>query len=144
MADGRIMQEILKNHGLEHLSQRFQLEKISPDIFCQLTSHEMEELGVQNRSNMINFRICCSKYSTSQPIKVITNGGVQEFNIPKSVLENMLEIGFQISEISKILSVSERTIYRRMRVYGLSKTSFSEIEDSELEKTRGPQALTVT
>ena len=111
MADGRAMQEILKNHGLEHLSQRFQLEKISPDIFCQLTSHEM----VQNRSNMINFRLCCSKYSTSQPIKVITNGGVQEFNIPKSLLENMLEIGFQISEISKTLSVSERTIYRRMR-----------------------------
>ena len=134
MADGRAMQEILKNHGLEHLSQRFQLEKISPDIFCQLTSHEMEELGVQNRSDMMNLRLCCSKYGTSQPIKVITNGGVQEFNIPKSVLENMLEIGFQISEISKILSVSERTIYRRMRVYGLSKTSFSEIEDGELDK----------
>ena len=43
MADGRAMQEILKNHGLEHLLQRFQLEKISPDIFCQLTSHEMKD-----------------------------------------------------------------------------------------------------
>ena len=54
MADGRAMQEILKNHGLVHLSQRFQLEKISPDIFCLLISHEMEELGVQNKSDMMN------------------------------------------------------------------------------------------
>ncbi|CAC5405039.1 unnamed protein product [Mytilus coruscus] len=57
MADGRVMQEILINHGLKHLLHRFKLEKISPEILCQLSSHEMEELGVQNRSDMMNLRI---------------------------------------------------------------------------------------
>ncbi|KAK3088459.1 hypothetical protein FSP39_019451 [Pinctada imbricata] len=133
MADEQVMQEILKRHGFEHLFHKFKHQKISPDILCQLSSYEMEELGVQNRSDMMNLRIDCSKYGTSKPIKVLGNGGLKEFNIPKSILENLLDIGFKISEISKLLSVSERTVYRRMTVYDLSKTSFSAIEDDVLD-----------
>ena len=101
MADGRAMQEILKNHGLEHLLQRFQLEKISPDIFCQLTSHEMEGLFVQNRSDMMNLRLCCSKYGTSQPIKVITNGGVQDLTFRNQYWKTCWRLDFTYPKFLK-------------------------------------------
>lgn len=125
------MEEILINHGLKHLLQRFKLETIAPEILCQLSSHEMEELGVQNRSDMMNLRLDCSKYMALQSqlryfqMEVCKN---LTFNF-KLILENLLEIGLKISDISKILSVSERTVYRRMAIYDLSKTSFSEMED---------------
>ncbi|CAG2190212.1 unnamed protein product [Mytilus edulis] len=132
----RVMEEILINHGLKHLLQRFKLEKISPEILCQLSSHEMEELGVQNRSDMMNLRLDCSKYMALQSqlryfqMEVCKN---LTFNF-KLILENLLEIGLKISDISKILSVSERTVYRRMAIYDLSKTSFSEMKDNDLDR----------
>ncbi|CAG2223808.1 unnamed protein product [Mytilus edulis] len=96
----------------------------------------MEELGVQNRSDMMNLRLDCSKYMALQSqlryfqMEVCKN---LTFNF-KLILENLLEIGLKISDISKILSVSERTVYRRMAIYDLSKTSFSEMEDGELDR----------
>ena len=52
--------------------------------------------------------------------------------IPKSVLVDHLEEGFTIEEIFCMLSVSERTIYRRMERYGLRALNFSNISDDEL------------
>lgn len=43
----------------------------------------------------------------------------------------------QISDISKLLSVSERTVYRRMSEFGLSKMTFSEIDDDNLDLKLG-------
>lgn len=45
----------------------------------------------------------------------------------------MCEEGFRIKEISSILNVSERTIYRRMEEYGIEKVNFSDITDGNLE-----------
>ena len=45
----------------------------------------------------------------------------------------MLDQDFTINEISKLLSVSESTIYRRMRQFGISKMEFSTITDQELD-----------
>ena len=50
------------------------------------------------------------------------------------MLENLLDEGFSINEISTLLSISESTVYRRMRTFGLSKLAFSEISDDDLDR----------
>ena len=52
-----------------------------------------------------------------------------KFNIPKYVISDMIDEDFTIKEIANILVVSERTIYRRMDAYGLSKLQFTDISD---------------
>ena len=59
--------------------------------------------------------------------------GAPEFDIPKSVLEGQLEEGVTIEQISSMLSVSERTVYRRMERYGLRSLNFSNISDDDLD-----------
>ena len=56
------------------------------------------------------------------------------FEIPRSVLECYLEQNLKIEEIFKILSVSESTIFRWMRQYGLSKMEFSDVAEGELHR----------
>ena len=46
---------------------------------------------------------------------------------------NLLHEGFTIREISTMLTVSESTIYRRMRQFGLSKFEFTDISDKGLD-----------
>lgn len=41
-----------------------------------------------------------------------------------------LHTDMHISDISKLLSVSEKTVYRRMSEFSLSKMTFSEIDDN--------------
>lgn len=45
-----------------------------------------------------------------------------------------MEEGFKIKDIASMLSVSERTIYRRMQNYGLSSLDFTDISDEELDR----------
>ena len=47
------------------------------------------------------------------------------FNIPKYMLENLLEEGFKIKEIPVIICLAKRTKCRRMNEYNLSKRSFT-------------------
>ena len=49
-------------------------------------------------------------------------------------LECSLDEGFRIVENARIMSVSESTIYRRMRCYALSKMEFSTITNEELDR----------
>ena len=56
--------------------------------------------------------------------------GAPIFFILKYVLNNLLEEGFTIKEISTLLVVSESPIYRRMSQYGLS---YSLGQDKEKE-----------
>lgn len=49
-------------------------------------------------------------------------------------LENLLEDGFFIAEIAKLLNVSERTIHRRISEFGLSKQQFSDVTKEELDE----------
>ena len=79
-------------------------------------------------------RVECSMYGKEKPQRYLgEGGGAPEFHIPKSILENHLEEGFQIKEIASMLSVSESTIYRRMQCYNLSSLHFNEISDEELD-----------
>ena len=64
--------------------------------------------------------------------------GPPKFMIPKDVLENLIDEGFAISKIAKLLSVSESTIFRRMRQYNISKDIFSTCNDDELDASVGP------
>ena len=83
---------------------------------------------------MMNLRLQCCTYGRQKPEKNRVGCGAPEFDIPKSVLEDHLEEGFTIEEISCMLSVSERTIYRRMERYGLRALNFINISDDELDQ----------
>ena len=48
-----------------------------------------------------------------------------------------IDQGFLIADIIKLLSVSESTIYRRMSQFGISKTFFPEIEDTDVDEHVG-------
>lgn len=78
-------------------------------------------------------RIGASTFGSQQIKKMRASCDPPKFDIPRSVLENLLDEGFLIKEISTMLSVSESTIYRRMSMYGLSKLAFTEITDEELD-----------
>lgn len=51
----------IKRHKLGHLTEVFQKEKITPDIVSHLSVHEMNQLGVNNRGDMMKLR---TEYST--------------------------------------------------------------------------------
>lgn len=82
---------------------------------------------------MMSLRIECTKFGGEAPKKIEGTCGAPIFFIPKSVQGNLLQEGFTIKEISTILAVSESTIYRRMRQYGLSKFEFTDISDKDLD-----------
>ena len=105
---------ILKKIHLGCLCEKFESEKITPDLVCKLSVMELEILSMNSRSDMMNLRIECS------PRKCQGSCGAPVFLIPRSVLNNLVEEGFTVREMSMILSVS-RTVYRRMRSYGICK-----------------------
>ena len=127
------MSSVLKKVNLGSLSEKFEREKITPDLVCKLSLQDLESLGVTSRSDVMALRIECSTFGGQVPKKIQASCGAPSFSIPKCVLENLLEEGFTISEIATILSVSERTIYRRMSQFGFSKSEFADITDMELD-----------
>ncbi|KAH3805258.1 hypothetical protein DPMN_133555 [Dreissena polymorpha] len=56
-----------------------------------------------------------------------------KYDIPKEILVTLIESGFKITEISKLLSVSERTIYRQMNKFNITCYDFTDIDDLNLE-----------
>lgn len=89
-------------------------------------------LGIINKEEMVKLRNACTVYGPGQPTMINRKSGPPIFHIPKSILNNFINDGFQIVDISKKLSVSERTIYRRLQQYDLRVESFSDINDEEL------------
>jgi hypothetical protein len=81
----------------------------------------------------MRLRIECVKYGSCQPDLISNHLGRYEFRIPKIAIEGLLETGFTVMDISNTLSVSETTIYRRMRQYNLSRFDFSDISDETLD-----------
>ena len=76
----------------------------------------------------------CSTFGNRTPQRDVLGCGAPSFNIPKSVLEYHLQEGFKIKDIASMLSMSESTVYRRMRSYELSAHDFSDICDDELDR----------
>ena len=130
------MSNILKKLGLGHLFDKFESENITPDVVGLLSVSEMNSLGILERQDMMNLRIECSKHSVFVPVRSTSGDrcGAPQFDIPKEIIERHIEEGFKVKEIASLLSVSERTIYRRMSSFGLSTMTFSDISDAELDR----------
>ncbi|KAK6166823.1 hypothetical protein SNE40_023438 [Patella caerulea] len=77
---------------------------------------------------MMKLRTECLKFSAPR----IKNHLNAKFEINRTILVELIESGFTVVEISKLLSVSERTIYRRMAAFNISVYDFSDIEDDIL------------
>ena len=131
------MSSILTKLNMEYLTENFILEKITPNIVGLLSSHELQCLGVQSRNDMVLLRNECVNYGRQPPNKIYNGAGAPTYDLPKDVIEELLLDGFSIKEISMLLSVSERTVYRRMASYGLRKHVFSDISDLELDEVVG-------
>jgi len=128
------MSLIMKSLDLQRYVERFEDENITPDVISCLSLAEYEQLGLTDRAVIMQLRVRCSVYGYSKPQKYLGNsGGAPKFYVPRATLEGFLEDGFLITEISKLLSVSERTIYRRMSEYGLSKHNFTDISETDLD-----------
>ena len=128
------MARILKDNNFGHLTGTFLVEKISPDLVSSLSAHEMNELGVTDRGDMMKLRMACSMFECQTPHRQEVGPGAPAFDIPKLILEGHLEEGFKIREMASMLSVSESTVYRRMQGYGLSSLDFSIICYDELDR----------
>ena len=128
------MGTILENLHLSLHTHAFQRDKITPDIVCHLSRYEC--LGISNSSETMKIRTECIKYAPAR-----TQTQQNSFDISKQLSEDLLDSGFKISEISKLLSNSERTFYRRMAFFELSVRSFTLINDAEL-KLKVQDALT--
>jgi transposase-like protein len=103
-------------------------QKISPDIVPCLSLYEFQCLGVRDRSEIMKLRMECVIYRRTN-----FEERQSKFDIPKQMISGLLESGFSITDASKMLSVSESTLYRKMRHYSISKRNFTEISDTQLD-----------
>lgn len=129
-----LMLTVLRKVELQEVYESFEREAITPDIISLLSKQNLQFLGIPNATDMMRLRAECVKYGKSKPQKIGGYSGAPKFDIDKLTLDSLLDCGFQISDIAKLLLVSERTIYRRMAQFGLSKQGFSEIDDGDLER----------
>ena len=74
----------------------------------------------------------CTVYVSYCPQKLIGNGAPM-FDIPTLLLQNLIEEGFTVAEMSKIICVSERTLFKRLFEYHLTTASFADIVDAKLD-----------
>ena len=124
------IKEILKKIDLSAHSVKFVKEKISPDIVCKLSKEDLHNVGVNDRNAIMSLRMACSTFGSYTPRR---GCHTNKFVIPRIFLENLIQEGFTVREISAIAGVSERTIYRRMEEYDLKIRDFSRVSDNQLD-----------
>lgn len=129
------MEEILLKLGFNSLVLRFNEEKITPDLVCKLFKFELLSLGLGSPSDIMKLRLECLKYESLVSMRV--SDFKIRYEIGEEVLENLMELGFAVSDMSKLLSVSERTIFRRMTQYGLRSQCYTDISDDTLDECLG-------
>ena len=128
------MDDILKDLNLTELVPNFQHEKITPEIISKLSRVDFQQLGITNLQKVMELRVKCSVFGSKKPDKEISNRvGAPKFSIPCEVLSSMIDEGFKVHEISTLINVSERTLYRRMNEFGLCVRKFSDIVDETLD-----------
>ena len=108
------MDDVLKKLGLSDRRARLVEEKISTDIVCYLSIEDFLKLGLTDRSAIMSLRIECSTFGLCTPQRAV---GTNKFVIPKILIENLIDDGFSVKEMSNILCVSERTVLRHMVVW---------------------------
>lgn len=129
------MSYVLKKLQLTQFIPVFLTEKITADVVCKLSLQEFRQLGVIHNSDIMKLRTECAKYGSYCPkmCKKSNDVGAPKFAISKHFLGNLIDEGFTIKEISKILCVSERTVYCRMAELNLSKRKFTVINNEQLD-----------
>ena len=124
------MEEILKMLDLSAHSVKFVEEKIFPYIVCKLLIEDFHNLGINDRNTIMSLRIACSTFGSYTPKR---GCHTNKFVIPKIFLENLIQEGFTVPEISAKAAVSKRTIYKRMTEYDLKIRDFSKVSDNQLD-----------
>ena len=85
-------------------------------------------LAILDRDDYFN----CTSYAPP----VIKTGirGRPKFFIPREQLEYFIEYGFNATDISKMLCVCDKTVYRRLEEYGISmRMNYTQITEPELD-----------
>ena len=128
------MVDLLKELDLEALKDKFISEKITPDIILKLSLTELKILGLTDANDIMKLRIRCSIYSGNSPQRSVSNfGGAPKFPLSKNVFENFIEHGFTIKEMSALLGIYARTVYRRMDEFNFKKINFSDVDENQLD-----------
>ena len=112
---------------MKYLITKPNSENITADLIHKLSIEDFKSLDLTDHGMIMNLRVRCCILGGTKPKKARNNGSAPKFIIPKEVLQNLIDDSCLISEISNILCVSERTVYRRMEEYNLSKQNFTEI-----------------
>ena len=132
MADNSIV-DVLRKLNLSHVQEHFLREKITPDIVHKLSLTDLQTLGLTNRRKIMDLRIECAIYCPDVPDREANLCGAPKYSISRETLHGLLEEDFTVKEISRLLGVSERTVYRRMSEFSLTKWNFIEISDEDLD-----------
>ena len=131
MADNYDKMDDIRNElGLSDHRARSIVEKISTDIVCYLSIEDFLKLGITDRNAIMYLRTECSTFGLSTPQKAV---GINKFVIPKILIENLIDDGFSVIEMSNVSCVSERAVLIRMVEYGLTIRNFSNISDDQLD-----------
>ena len=127
---------MLEKLGLCQFIPKFLEEKITPDIVCKLSSYEFRLLVIADSSDIMSLHVYSSKYGKYTLQKLPSQSRALKFIIPKYMLENFLEEGFTVKEISGIICVAERTICRQVNECNLSKISFKNDSGTDLDRKK--------
>ena len=122
------MNDVLKKLGLSDHRAKFVEEKVSTDTVYYLSIEDFLKLGLADRNAIMALRTECSTFGLCTPQRAVGNN---KFVIPK--IENLIDDGFSVKEMSNTLCVSEGTNLRRMVEYGLKIRDFSNISDDQLD-----------
>ena len=77
-----------------------------------------------------------TSHTTERSTNAVGTAGRPSFYISKEQIEYLMVCNFTVGEMSEILSVSKRTVERRMSAYGLTGMNrFTEITDDQLDNT---------
>eukprot|EP00794_Sanderia_malayensis_P013224 gene13224-14575_t len=80
----------------------------------------------------MDLRIECASFGSNAPEKT-QFCGAPKYRISKNTLEELVEEEFTVKEMSRLLCVSECTIYRRINEFQIIKQSFSDLSNEDLD-----------
>ena len=66
------MEFILKKVGLGSYIEAFENEKITPDVVCKMSLHDMHCVGLNDRSDIMKLRTACVSYRSMRPVTQIS------------------------------------------------------------------------
>ena len=93
------MNDVLKKLGLSDHRAKFVDGKISTYIVCYLSIGFLK-LGLADGNAIISLRIECSTFGLCTPQRAV---GTKKFLIPKILIQNLIDDGFSVKEMSNIL-----------------------------------------